>query len=318
MSSSSAARLASRKSLMQHFTDRVVERGDTTNPRGLAEEMLLTWRKAGQNEQTLSSLYESQKPATQSHLRLTLVKALDILQGGQIPMSVNVSRLLDDTVSFFMDSGSGGGGGSGSGGAMRSSVPPPPSMSMMNASPLPPPMSLYSAAPRPPPMSLSMPSAPSVSMSNPSAPPSSSSGNIRSALEFIGGLDRFRKLISGIEAELANDHRRRGEFDGRLRSLVPLQAFMSGQMASFKEMFGIPESYISEVSSGVQTLLAHVGICDFTVKRMHGMYGRQAVEDAFWEKLRPLSVSFPLGVNVGFIVETTCNFLSSSFDGGHR
>ena len=96
-----------------------------------------------------------------------------------------------------------------------------------------------------------------------------------------------------------------------------MRAYLAGQMSSlFKDAsFGIANEYISEIASGMQALLAHVGLDEFTLKRMFNAYGRDAVGVAFWDKLRVYSESMPEGITIRFVVETTCNFLAS-MEGG--
>ena len=68
----------------------------------------MTWRKAGYAEGSLRALHDrgvSSAGGGVSALRLALVGALDRLSGSQIPLSVNVSRLLDDTLDYLNGEG---------------------------------------------------------------------------------------------------------------------------------------------------------------------------------------------------------------------
>ena len=100
-----------------------------------------------------------------------------------------------------------------------------------------------------------------------------------------------------------------------MRSLDPFRVYLAGKMFSVKDVFGIAEEHIGEMSSGVQALLAHVGYDEFTLRRMFNAYGREAAESAFGEKLRAYSESLPTGISVRFVVETTCHYLAS-LEGG--
>jgi len=76
-----------------------------TPPQG--EQLLVTWQRAGHTEDSLRRLLHQEQPQTQSSLQLLLVKALSCLSGVELSaLNVNVSELLDQTVSYFMGSGS--------------------------------------------------------------------------------------------------------------------------------------------------------------------------------------------------------------------
>ena len=286
---SAASRFPSRRpgSLLEHFVLKLRERGVSgTGVATLAGEMMVTWRKAGHGEESLRALRDrggGHLPGGggASALRLALVGALDSMQGSQIPLSVNVSRLLDDTLDYFM------------------LPPPPPPPPAQRAPPAPPNLNILGHPP--PPSGLPVP--PSMSLVGYSAPS-----------ELTRSLNRFRDLVAGVRGGARRDDNRE-EFDARMRSLDPFRVFLGGKMFSVKDVSGIAEEYIGEMSSGVQALLAHVGYDEFTLRRMFNAYGREAAESAFGEKLRAYSESLPTGISVRFVVETTCHYLAS-LEGG--
>lgn len=280
-------------SLLEHFVLKLRGRGVSgTDVAFLAEEMMTTWRNAGHGEESLRTLLlpdgdgHSPAAASASALRLTLVGALDRLQGAQIPLSVSIGRLLDDTVDYF---------------TLLQRVPSPasPNLDMFAAATgHQPPRNPCSPRPPIPPPAMSLVGFPAPSPS----------------LDFISSLDRFRQLVAGLRGVANREmHHGRGEFDRRTRSLEVMRAFLAGRMLSlFKDAaFGIADEYISEIASGLQALLAHVGLDEFTLKRMFNAYGRDAVGGVFWDKLRVYSESMPEGVSITFVVETMCNFLAS-------
>ena len=285
--STSASRFPSRRpgSLLEHFVMRLRERGVSgTDVATLAGEMMTTWRKAGHVEESLRALRDraGHLPGGggASALRLALVGALDSLQGSQIPLSVNVSRLLDDTLDYFM-------------------LPPPPLTlaPAQRAPPAPPNLNILGHPPPPP--------------GPPVPPPSMSLMGFSAPLGLTRSLNRFRDLVAGLAGGCHN----REEFDARMRSLDPFRIYLGGKMFSLKDALGIAEEYIGEISSGVQALLAHVGYDEFTLRRMFNAYGKEAAESAFAEKLRSYSENLPKGISVRFVVETTCHFLAS-LEGG--
>jgi hypothetical protein len=82
-----------------YFCEKQVLRGKS-NVEG--EEMLLTWRMSGHDEDSLRAIFARENPNSPAHLRLAFVKALSNVSGSQIPLSVSVGQLLDDTVDYFM------------------------------------------------------------------------------------------------------------------------------------------------------------------------------------------------------------------------
>ena len=287
---SSSSRFPSRRpgSLLEHFVLQLRERGVSgTDVAVLAEEMMTTWRKAGHGEESLGALRDRRGPLPgggASALRLSLVGALDSLQGSQIPLSVNVSRLLDDTLDYLM-------------------LPPPlpPASNAQRGPPAPPNLNLLGHQPPP--------------SSGPPVPPSMSLLAFSSApSELARSMNRFRDLVAGLR-DGATRRDNRQEFDARMRSLDPFRVYLAGKMFSVKDVFGIAEEHIGEMSSGVQALLAHVGYDEFTLRRMFNAYGREAAESAFGAKLRAYSENLPKGISIRFVVETTCHFLAS-LEGG--
>ena len=281
---SSVSRAPSRRpgSLLEHFVLRLRERGASgTDVAMMAKEMMMTWRKAGYAEESLRALHDrgvSSAGGGVSALRLALVGALDRLSGSQIPLSVNVSRLLDDTLDYL--------------------VLAPPS-DTQRAPPAPPSLNIFGQRSPPP--------------SGPPVPPSMSLLGYSSApAEFRSGMNRFQDLVAGIRDGSTTS---REGLDGRMRSLEHFRVYLAAKIYSKKDLLGVAEEHIGEMSSGVQTLLAHVGYEEFTLRRMFNAYGREAAESAFGERLTAYSGSLPAGISIRFIVETTCHFLAS-LEGG--
>jgi len=92
------------KSLLHHFCEQAALQGQSL---AKGEQLLVTWQRAGHTEDSLRRLLHQEQPQTQSSLQLLLVKALSCLSGVELSaLNVNVSELLDQTVSYFMGSGS--------------------------------------------------------------------------------------------------------------------------------------------------------------------------------------------------------------------
>jgi len=74
----------------------------SNKPLSTADDMMLYWRLAGHNEQTIRALMDKKKPNSPKALRLCLLSVLHLVPAGNVPMSVVVSDLLDMTIEYFM------------------------------------------------------------------------------------------------------------------------------------------------------------------------------------------------------------------------
>lgn len=356
------------KSLLSFFCEKLLGAGHSAL---LADQMMITWKMAGHNEETLKTLVFKENPKTQAQLRLALVKELSNVKAGHIPRSVNVSSLLDETVNYFMPNSDFGtwtdASRSNSGyfdGTLRLQAgteqrqqqqPPPPNFqssrpenfgnNFVGSGGQQPPSqpqgmsSFFHPGDNRQPNPTSFRSQPQVKeeqqdddeiqIIHQSLPPSrdqmrpmqSSAGggpqipgpasilDLETALQNINSLERFKQLDETIQRETRQDPQLLNEFEGRHQSLAPLQKFVASRMRVMSDMFGMSESYIFTVSSTIQKLMAHVGLCLFTLKRMFMTYGRESLQDTIEEKLRPYSHSFPKGITVKYIVNMVNDFL---------
>ena len=258
------------KSLQDFYTEKLSAKG---KPLSFARDMILTWRLAGHTEDTLKEMYLRERPHSSVQLRLMFVKELGHVPAGQIPMSLNVSDLLDETVDYFM----------------------PQSVNPMQSMPQPPTVSTSSLGMR-------------ISSSD-SRGGASHMQNLESALQNVSSMQRFMKLDNLIAEINASDPRRRSEYEGRLHTLEPLRDYISRKMRVMSEMFGISDNYIFTVSSTIQKLLAHVGLCSYTLQRMFATFGLEGLEEQAGEKLRPFADHFPSGVSVRYIVSIVGDYL---------
>lgn len=272
------------KTLWLFFKEKLIQRNQ--NPE-LAQPMIMTWTLANHSEDTLADVMTRIRPKSQVELRLILIKELGRIEAKHIPMSVNVSDLLDETVEYLMVY------------ANPYSLP----MSSTGSS-FP---SLRSA------VSVSSTSDSPSSFQGLSSSASSSSAmnidKIQSALKNVNAMERFKHLDKIIESQLSGDIRAKMAYEGRWQSLAGLRTFISSKLLVMKEMFGITDDYIAVVSWTIQKLLAHVGFCDYTLQTMFTTYGRLYLEENLAEKLQHYGKDFPSGVTVNYIISTVSDYM---------
>ncbi|XP_059088715.1 uncharacterized protein LOC131884844 [Tigriopus californicus] len=281
---SPSAPLKRSKTLWLFFKEKLIQKNQ--NPE-LAQPMIMTWTMANHSEGTLADVMTRIRPKSQVELRLILIKELGRIEAKHIPMSVNVSELLDETVEYLM----------------------------MYANPYSLPMSTTSSS------FPSLRSSVSVSSStadsfgafqgSTSSSPSSAVNidKIQNALKNVNAMERFKHLDKVIEGQLSGDIRAKMAYEGRWQSLAGLRGFISGKLQVMKEMFGISDDYIAVVSWTIQKLLAHVGFCDYTLQTMFTTYGRLYLEENLAEKLQPYGKDFPSGVTVNYIISTVSDYM---------
>jgi hypothetical protein len=62
--------------------------------------MMTTWRLVGHNEATLRNLCQEKLPASQSALKLLLMKELDGIT--KVPERHSITELMDETTEYFL------------------------------------------------------------------------------------------------------------------------------------------------------------------------------------------------------------------------
>ena len=87
------------KTMLSFFYDRLIEKRKSPH---LSEEMVHTWRLGGHNQHTIFEMMRKTRPSNKTQLRLMLVKELSKASAASLPISVNISELLDETVQYYM------------------------------------------------------------------------------------------------------------------------------------------------------------------------------------------------------------------------
>jgi hypothetical protein len=227
----------SSKPLMIHFYEKLIARG--RNPE-LANQMMLYWRLAEHNEESLRTLFFRHSPCTRDTLRLILVSELANAPSMCRPMDVSASDLLDATIDYFMPTATDN------------------EDNIVASTPL---------------TASSMPL-------------------------------KFWQSNKGPE-NVADDG-----FEGRLKSLRPLQEFIANKMRSLSGIVQVQESYITELSTSIATLLAQVGLCLFTLRRDFTTFGKESLSATIEQKMSTSTVKLPERVSSAYIVAVVADFLT--------
>ena len=98
--------------------------------------------------------------------------------------------------------------------------------------------------------------------------------------------------------------------EGRFKSLQPLQEYIAKKMRSLSSMFGIQESYIVEVSTTIQSILAEVGLCLFTLRRHYTTFGKESLGETIEEKIGGSRTKLPERVSGSYVVAIVSDFLN--------
>ena len=98
--------------------------------------------------------------------------------------------------------------------------------------------------------------------------------------------------------------------EGRFKSLQPLQEYIAKKMRSLSSMFGIQESYIVEVSTTIQSILAEVGLCLFTLRRHYTTFGKESLGETIEEKIAGSRTKLPERVSGSYVVAIVSDFLN--------
>lgn len=99
-------------------------------------------------------------------------------------------------------------------------------------------------------------------------------------------------------------------FEGRLKSLRPLQEFIANKMRSLSGIVQVQESYITELSTSIATLLAQVGLCLFTLRRDFTTFGKESLSATIEQKMSTSTVKLPERVSSAYIVAVVADFLT--------
>ena len=74
-------------------------------------------------------------------------------------------------------------------------------------------------------------------------------------------------------------------------------------------MFGIQETYIMEVSTTIQRLLAEVGLCLFTLRRHFTTFGKESLGENIMDKISRSKIKLPERVSPSYVVAIVSDFL---------
>ena len=87
------------RTMLGFFCERLLAKGKTVS---LSDDMIHTWRLAGHNEETLFGMIKKNRLSSRTQLRLYLLQELSKVPAASLPVSVEMSELLDNTVDYFI------------------------------------------------------------------------------------------------------------------------------------------------------------------------------------------------------------------------
>ena len=262
-----------RNTMLGYLCEKMLAKGRSM---ALADEMVQTWALAGHNDETLYEIMSKNRPPTRTQLRLIMVKELAKAPSGSIPITVQISELLDLTVDYYM---------------------PNDRINMLEGR-------LATSGSAASPM-LGIPSTSSNAASGIRREPNQSQ-------QMAGALDKLKKLSAMIDAEISNEKEARIALEGRLDNLEQLRVYMIEKMRNVADQFGVSESYIQASSLTIVKLLAALGFSLYTLRRHMATFGNASLSEQITEKVRNYESNFPSGINSKYIVTFVMDYLESN------
>jgi hypothetical protein len=270
-------------SMLGFFCERLLTQGRSLV---LGDEMLHTWRLAGHNDDTLYDLIRRQRPPTRTQLRLILVKELANAAAGSIPLSVQISELLDETVDYFMPTDRVNLIEGKLTKTLTNLVPPPRQHS-----------------------SLGLASSSAVSMRLEPI----HAKNVEQNVNTSQSVDKLRRLATMVDLQVgAPGSEERQSFEGRMDNLEPLRVYIVEKMRLVANQFSISESYVQTSASAIGKVLAGSGFSLYIMRRHLSSYGSASLAELVTTKIRFYEPHFPAGVNSKYIVTFILDYLEDN------
>ena len=160
---------------------------------------------AGHTEGSLFNFIKSSRPPNKTQLRLLLIKELAKANAKSIPLNVQISELLNETINYFM---------------------PQDRINLLEAK-----------------LSATNTAGTTSSASRASLPIGEPSRTTNSNPDLDKSMDKLKKLSTIIDLQVGPPNTpERNAFDGRLENLEPLKVFITKKMRNVASNYGVTES----------------------------------------------------------------------------
>ena len=170
---------------------------------------------AGHTEGSLFNFIKSSRPPNKTQLRLLLIKELAKANAKSIPLNVQISELLNETINYFM---------------------PQDRINLLEAK-----------------LSATNTAGSTSSASRASLPIGEPSRTTNSNPDLDKSMDKLKKLSTIIDLQVGPPNTpERNAFDGRLENLEPLMVFITKKMRNVASNYGVTEGmYVHSFSKWV-------------------------------------------------------------------
>ena len=176
---------------------------------------IFSFSLAGHTEGSLFNFIKSSRPPNKTQLRLLLIKELAKANAKSIPLNVQISELLNETINYFM---------------------PQDRINLLEAK-----------------LSATNTAGSTSSASRASLPTGEPSRTTNSNPDLDKSMDKLKKLSTIIDLQVGPPNTpERNAFDGRLENLEPLMVFITKKMRNVASNYGVTEGmYVHSFSKWV-------------------------------------------------------------------
>ena len=251
---------------------------------------------AGHTEGSLFNFIKSSRPPNKTQLRLLLIKELAKANAKSIPLNVQISELLNETINYFM---------------------PQDRINLLEAK-----------------LSATNTAGSTSSASRASLPTGEPSRTTNSNPDLDKSMDKLKKLSTIIDLQVGPPNTpERNAFDGRLENLEPLMVFITKKMRNVASNYGVTEgmyvhsfskwvfknnvcllflAYIQKTSTVITEVLAVGKFTLYSMRRHLSSYGNVSLSEFIGGKISTYETHFPKGITTNFIVSLVLDYLEEN------
>ena len=249
---------------------------------------------AGHTEGSLFNFIKSSRPPNKTQLRLLLIKELAKANAKSIPLNVQISELLNETINYFM---------------------PQDRINLLEAK-----------------LSATNTAGSTSSASRASLPTREPSRTTNSNPDLDKSMDKLKKLSTIIDLQVGPPNTpERNAFDGRLENLERLKVFITKKMRNVASNYGVTEgmfihfqngflkiifaffsAYIQKTSTVITEVLAVGKFTLYSMRRHLSSYGNVSLSEFIGGKISTYETHFPKGITTNFMVSLVLDYLEEN------